>query len=470
LFADSEAQQKFKDVSADYIKQLISIVPNPLRDVTDLERELNSALPNTLIVSPGVFPLNGILPLEERNRSSEVDMDKISSVLRNGYEKNWIAGSELDVTVVPYALTASVWTDLGGLANSLFLKTGQNLSDASGATTARLRPDFCLWMKGALMLKGEVKQSALELEKAKQELVSKMNGWNSIALRGLPFLPCFAVGGNWIQFCAIFPPMKEGQDLIFRPVSEVYDMHQPNHRLSVFRISLNMLRVLAFLRTLLPEYVPTLYDKCQRTVGHISIMDDFVSKVCKPAPDEVYKALRPGSGLPSAVTVHKVEKQQDGLVRLEIRPVCLEVLPSSVDELRLAVANVLRALVFFHEKKLVHRDIRWPNVLKSLDGWLLSDFELAAAEGSPVPPQAMSPALLPPELRVDVGAGYTSAGDIFCVGRLLTSWAGSRHTALPDAARIWSQRLTADSPQDRPSARQLLSEQGTWLSPEVARR
>ena len=155
--------------------------------------------------------------------------------------------------------------------------------------------------------------------------------------------------------------------------------------------------------------------------------------------------------------------RQDGLVRLEIRPVCIEVLPSSVEELRSAVANVLRALVSFHERKLVHRDIRWPNVLKSLDGWLLADFELAAAEGTAVPPKAISTAFLPPELRVDENAGYTSAGDIFCVGRLLTLWEGARHITIPEGARMWSERLTADNPLDRPSARQLLFEQGTWV-------
>jgi hypothetical protein len=465
LFAAAAAaagtQKKCTDVSAEYIKGLIATEPQNLNDATDLERELNSALPGKIIVSPGIFPMTDILPLVERNQGSEVDTDKISSVLRNGYEKDWIAGSEIDVTVVSYALTVSVWTDLGGLANSLFLKTGQNLSD--GSTTARLRPDLCLWIKGALLLKGEVKESALDLDKAKQELVTKMNGWNSIALRGLPFLPCFAVGGNRIQFCAIFPPLKEGQDLIFRPVSEEYDMLKPIHRLSIFRISLNMLRVLAFLRNRLPEAVPALYAKILRRVGHITIMDDFVIKVCIPAADEVYEALQPGKGLPCAVTVHKVVKQQDGLVRLEIRPVCIEVLPSSLDDLRSAVINVLRALVSFHERKLVHRDLRWPNVLKSLDGWLVSDFELAAAEGTPVPPNAISPAYLPPELRLGDGAGYSREGDIFCVGRLLTAWEGARHTILPDAVRMWSQRLTADNPTDRPSALQLISERGTWL-------
>ena len=147
---------------------------------------------------------------------------------------------------------------------------------------------------------------------------------------------------------------------------------------------------------------------------------------------------------------------------LEIRPVCSPEVPRSLDELRTAIKGVLTALAELHTREIVHRDVRWPNTLRHQDLWILSDFESADFAGNPLPHGAIASGHVPPELRSHVDAGYQPAGDVYCVGRLLEGWRGTE--ALPADVRAWSLRLVEADPAARPTARQLLDEQGSWLA------
>jgi serine/threonine protein kinase len=151
-----------------------------------------------------------------------------------------------------------------------------------------------------------------------------------------------------------------------------------------------------------------------------------------------------------------------GMRLLQIRPVCLEQLPSTLEELRAALRCVLTALGALHQRGLVHRDVRWPNLLKHEDRWLLADFELADRAGSPVPDSAIASGFLPPEVRADRGAGYSRAGDVYCVGKLLETWERESGTPLPAAARALQRSLMEEDPLLRPQASQLLAH--SWVA------
>ena len=123
-----------------------------------------------------------------------------------------------------------------------------------------------MWADDALILKGEAKRSSTELRSAKLELTEKINGWNMIALRGLPFLPCFAVGGSRLQFCAVSPPTETERYPTLHECSDIFDMTISDQRLSIMRISLNMLCAISILRAQMPtaaEIVP-LYKTIDR--------------------------------------------------------------------------------------------------------------------------------------------------------------------------------------------------------------
>jgi hypothetical protein len=79
-------------------------------------------------------------------------------------------------------------------------------------------------VNGALLLKSGRKRRWSELSLAKEEPVSKMIVWNPVALWGLPFLSCYAVGGRFIQFCALFPPSHDGAAPFLDDASEIFEM------------------------------------------------------------------------------------------------------------------------------------------------------------------------------------------------------------------------------------------------------
>ena len=67
---------------------------------------------------------------------------------------------------------------------------------------------------------------------------------------------------------------------------------------------------------------------------------------------------------------------------LEFAPVGYKAIPKNEDELRNAIRDVLNVVISLHENMIVHRDIRWENIIKlTNDGWILIDFEEAAPIG-----------------------------------------------------------------------------------------
>jgi hypothetical protein len=161
-----------------------------------------------------------------------------------------------------------------------------------------------LWANGALLLKGEHKRTEAELNLAISEFVSKMNGWNPVALRGLPMLPCFAVGGRHIQFCAIIPPRVEGFRHDLRTVSPIYNTGNSTSRLSIIRMSLNMLRVLVVLsRRVWGGQISLCREIPRANDSPIVVMYDHVVKCCPPASAAMHTALASPDHLPFATRV-----------------------------------------------------------------------------------------------------------------------------------------------------------------------
>ena len=193
------------------------------------------------------------------------------------------------------------------------------------------------------------------------------------------------------------------------------------------------------------------------------VYEACVVKTCRSAaPAGVYDLLAAAS-IPCAVTVTSRSRETTAaglLWRLEMRPVGLQVLPTTEAELCCAIRCVLRALAALHAHGYVHRDVRWPNVL-SLDSgqWLLIDFELAGATGAPVPEGRICCELVSPEAR-PTGALYTAADDVWQVGRLMQM---AEELVLSREAEAFTALLTAAREQ-RPSASEALLL--PWLADE----
>lgn len=459
------------DTSALYAASLAAAVPSVLDTVADLRRELDAPLIGPVVISASHVTLltkgGAVLSLEENDGSSGVTMEEIEQLFVGAWLRPVLDGTEEVWASTADQLTGSVLAVLDRLTRALSMMANRNAVDPSGTTDARKRPDYWLLVLGALLLKAEHKRTRAELGDAKAELVSKMNGWNAVALHGLPFLPCFAVGGELLQFCAVV--CTAGGTLAVEDASPAFSMNVDLDRLRIVRATCNMFRVLIALRARMPLKVPPLYTPQERANGStITVMDDHVLKVCVPAPDGVYACLTGDGAIPCAIhVISRVVPAGGGMAHIKMKPVCVEVLPATEGELQRAVRCVLRALGSFHARGFVHRDVRWPNVLRDPANGetLLADFELAAPAGEPLPERFRSSEFLPPEARGGGPGDYNAAGDVWQVGQLVRAWAnppGSAPRSLSPAAAAFAARLAADVPALRPTADVVLADEA-WM-------
>lgn len=422
-----KAKLSLIDRSVEYIKQLIASAPLSANicTVEDLRRELKINLPGSIFIQGHltfVCVASEILPLtcSETEHMDDIEMlflRAFSYSVKPGNEEMWASTADL--------LTGNVWSKLDDLTGALKMKPNQNARDPSGVTEKRLRPDYWLTVGGALLLKAEHKKLYSDMHQARAELADKMKGWNLVALRGLDFLPCYVVGGENLQFCAVVPN-RDGLSCTVHNVSDEFDMTVPIQRLEIVKAAFNMFRILISLRRKMPSMVPTLYTEQSRSDGAaITIMDDHVLKVCQPTLLEIYACLSGEKKIRCTTSVEVKEKRgkfsSSGFVTLIIKPVCIEVLPCIENELKAAISAVLDALIDFHARGYVHRDIRWPNILRDVRGWwLLADFELADKVGALLPHRFRNSDHFSPEVRR--GEPCTEALDMWQVGCLVQSW------------------------------------------------
>ena len=72
------------------------------------------------------------------------------------------------------------------------------------AAGAALRPDLLLWVRSALLLKGEEKKDAQELDKARCEIMTKMTStWDDKVYGTCLYMLAYAVAGNLLEVYAV---------------------------------------------------------------------------------------------------------------------------------------------------------------------------------------------------------------------------------------------------------------------------
>lgn len=432
------------DESDIFAKALAMAAPVHLSAPGDVRSFLTQPLPEPVLIdeSHAALLAAGAGCFRMQARPAGRAMPELEALLESAF--NWHISSSTEEVWASLAdvLTGHVWRTLSKLAGTFAYVDNRNSTDCSGATQRSLRPDYCGWSNHALVMKAEHKAELAALTAALAELASKMRGWNTLVMRGVPFLPCFAVGGHLIQFAVVHG--GPNNTVRVETVTDPMPMSTGRDRLRVVAASFNMFRVMTWLRERMPDHVIPLYVEQPRADGgSVTVFDDHVIKRCmRVAPQGLYDALAPGGGIPCAVHVveHTRPSAEHPLARLKLQPVALQALPRDEAELRRATAAVLHALAALHARGFVHRDVRWPNVLADgSGGWLLVDFELADVAGEPLPAGAVDADAVAPEARVP-RAPYNPAADAWQVGRLMRT-AGI--TQLSPAASALADALSA---------------------------
>ncbi|CAJ0755671.1 5284_t:CDS:2, partial [Entrophospora sp. SA101] len=80
------------------------------------------------------------------------------------------------------------------------IKIDHNVTDKNTTIVHGFHPDYLIWMKNILVLKGEEKIN--DIDKAISELSDKNELWNLSMYHQVPYILCYAAGGNKLQFFA----------------------------------------------------------------------------------------------------------------------------------------------------------------------------------------------------------------------------------------------------------------------------
>jgi len=104
------------------------------------------------------------------------------------------------------------------------IRIDRNVIDQNTTTIRGLRPDYLIWLKNILVLKGEEKSD--DISQAITELTDKNECWNLSMYREVPYILCYAAGGSMLQFF-----VTKAQDIT--TISQCYDLSNTRSELMV---------------------------------------------------------------------------------------------------------------------------------------------------------------------------------------------------------------------------------------------
>ena len=136
--------------------------------------------------------------------------------------------------------------------------------------------------------------------------------------------------------------------------------------------------------------------------------------------------------------------------KVELEPVGLPVKPKTEGELKVAIKCILLGLKEIHKLEIVHRDIRWENVIQiSGTDWRLIDFEHSGKAGKE---PGFHLDWWAPEM-VDEKQKYNKAADIYLVGKLIDTC----NITLSESAMKFRDKLVDVNPEQRYTAEMALN-------------
>ena len=307
-----------------------------------------------------------------------------------------------------------------------------NKKDMGGSSQGDARPDETDYLNDFMVSKSEHKAENSSINVAVTELTDKLSGYNHVEY-GLKivFLPVIAAAGTIVEF-GLVDVRTKAYHLVNR-----YNSLRASERVLCFVRSINMLRLIHTMAPHVPKNPTPLFKKDNQITYSPSHVTKILDKNCT-CPQELYDLLRMGA-IRHAVTV---EKSRSGR-SVKVRPLGVRTPDNGdglvLEEVRSAVRAVLGCLEDLHDKKFVHRDLRWANVIRlfkdHVDGslanceFLVIDFEFAAVDGDKIAIARYIHSDIAPD-----GTEYKSRHDLKLVGKLVHTWASRNKNVLGEAA------------------------------------
>ncbi|BDA43802.1 probable serine/threonine-protein kinase 26 at C-terminar half [Coccomyxa sp. Obi] len=346
-----------------------------------------------------------------------------------------------------------------------------NTVDSSSATEPTLRPDLLLFIRSVLMCKCEAKNHKDDLLEAQEELRKKMAIWSPVHHANREYMLCYAAAGYLLRFYAV---TNGGANM--KAISPEFDLRDDLSRLKVMHASLQVLSIiLQQMYHQLPKFPVPLGASQSYPNSVIFYRADQIEKLVDlrefAAGDKdtlllVYEVLLelpngPGMSHPIGLIWPKgMPKFVRDKWRVKM-PLGLPNKPLDLPSLRCCVKDILGGLCALHHRKIVHRDIRFPNILVMPgNNYVLIDFE-HSGRADDVPPFEPLRHWAPECQQPDAPAPYTTAADIFSVGALMKKYP----IESDELALSLCKWLSADDPAQRPSASEALKH--AWFMTDV---
>ncbi|DBB03119.1 TPA: hypothetical protein ACH3X1_013350 [Trebouxia sp. C0004] len=196
------------DKTARKVAQLAQLVQGPPPSFDELEaylfRHSDVKLPVSDAKYYSLVAANEALmsQIEPASASgAEALAEVVTTALRMQYEP---VEDEISLAGVVDMLLWHIWRciDMYDQGPKLGMRRKRNCAEDS-ATVKGKRPDFFLLSSRALLFKGEDKTSEAELEKALEELSTKLKEWGAAVHGKVEYLLCYACAGSQFQMCAM---------------------------------------------------------------------------------------------------------------------------------------------------------------------------------------------------------------------------------------------------------------------------
>lgn len=331
------------------------------------------------------------------------------------------------------------------------LQRNQNRVDSSLVTKEKKRRDWCFWIYGILVFGGEAKRYDASVKDAIKQLIeSSSSRWIHSELK---YIFALATAGKQGQLGVL---RNENKKITFHSLADIDIgsssgiMHGLHCMWNVIRWMRNVSNYMGNKRTFLPPtfFTASPFAASGTTYSQSQLQTTFtVEENCVvksfSLPRElvepflsVYKVVKGCPNVPTydvyfnetPIVFSKVKKNgklqgwepfgpDTVTVKLVIKQKGTESVPRGCSSLKTAIIDVLTFVTHFHKSKLVHMDLRWPNIILVADHYKVIDFELAGTSGRQL--QFKGQPTYFHEKVFYKGEPYTLYDDVYQVGELI---------------------------------------------------
>ncbi|GMF35616.1 unnamed protein product [Phytophthora lilii] len=265
--------------------------------------------------------------------------------------------------------------------------SNRNRADTTGTTAKGMRPDFILHYLGMVLLRGEERNAATDIDVPCKELTDKMLTWNPMFYGDLPYTLGYATSGERLRVVMIDRHRDRHTILefpsIFQQPSQVIKMF---YNLAFFFQKMSVLAKRTCPSSLMP-FTPDVNGKRKIEVMDGVIMRTIKREQCLDDVDfkrlaDIYVTLQDLNNRVRERTHLQIVRKLDlkkSLLRVQLSPLGNVRPPMDVDEVRVWLRSMLTALKYWHSCNYCHGDLRWSNIVHipvSDDGfWVLIDMD-----------------------------------------------------------------------------------------------